>query len=83
LEKTIRDANIISNGAKQRLQKDFQFFTINLSNLEDCDGPGSHLENLANNVKVKDKSGINDNIFSTATQERKPFDFSKFLKKKD
>lgn len=54
-EEDFRRIELFSSAAKNRLLIDVQFLIAELSNLDNVDGPGNHLEVCINNIKIKDK----------------------------
>ena len=79
LEEELKKVDFFTSAGKSKLLAEVQYFIENLSLLEQVDGPGNHLEDVVNNIKIKDKrlqqaqgtvknpstSGSNQSIAST------------------
>ncbi|KAI8924687.1 hypothetical protein BC831DRAFT_464348 [Entophlyctis helioformis] len=55
LEEDLRRIELYSSAGKNRLLMDVQYFVQQFSGLDGVDGPGSHLEVVVNNIKIKDR----------------------------
>lgn len=55
LEEEVKKIDLFTAAGKNRLLVDAHYFTETLAQLDSCDGPGSHLEVVVNNIKIKDK----------------------------
>ncbi|KAJ3102306.1 hypothetical protein HDU97_000663 [Phlyctochytrium planicorne] len=55
LEEELKGVELFTSAGKNRLLIDVQYFISQLSSLTNVDGPGSHLEVVVNNIKIKDR----------------------------